>query len=738
VLSQRVLKFINLSIAVLLILVLIAMWWYMYRPLPKTSGEIRAPIRQPATVVRDALGVPHITAGNLQDALFLEGYVTAQDRMWQMDAIRRLAAGDLAEVVGRAALASDEESRRLRLRRIAEQDYRELSPADRANFDAYARGVNYYLETNRGKWGVEFALIGYDPRPWSVVDSLLAGMQMFRTLTSSWKDEVLKQTMLQGGDREKVDYLFPERTGLELMPGSNAWAIAGSHTASGRPILANDPHLAYAIPSTWYMVALKAPGLDVIGVSLPGLPGVIIGHNDRIAWGVTNLEFDVQDLYHEQFNPRNGQYVYQGHLEQARLEQNLIAVKGQAAVPANVWVTRHGPIFMNVGGQYYSLRWVGADPGGFEFPFLDLDRARNWQEFTKALENFAGPGQNFVYADVDGNIGYQVAGKLPIRRNFDGDVPVDGSSGQFEWDGYIPFDQLPSSFNPPGGLIVTANQNPFPANYPYRVSGSFDSGYRSHQIHDLLSSRNGWRPRDMLAVQKDVYSAFARFLTRQAIAAYDRKKPRDSSVAAAIRLFRGWNGQMDKDDAVPMITDLFYRQLRTAIAERASPKHGVEYTFPMAQAVIEKLLTARPPGWFNDYDSMLLQCLHEAIEDGAQRQGSNVDDWRYGEYHNLTIVQPVDSHLPIIGKYFNIGPVWMSGSPTTVKQTTWTLGPSMRMAVDFSNFDQSLNNITIGESGHFLSSHYKDQWPAYYSGVSFPMQFNHVTAKSTLQVKPEQ
>jgi len=458
----RALKFINLSIAVLVVLGLAGVYWFAYRPLPKTSGQIAAPISAQAAVDRDALGVPHISAARWEDAIFLQGYVTAQDRLWQMDALRRLAAGELSEVLGPSTLELDREARRLRLSRIAEQHVRALPAEDRAVIAAFARGVNYFIETQRGKLPLEFTLLRYDPRPWTIADSILCGLEMYRELTNTWRDELRKSTMLSGGDAAKVNLLFPARAGGEFQPGSNAWVVAGKLTASGKPILANDPHLEWSIPAVWYQVHLKARGLDVSGVSLPGVPCVIVGHNQRIAWGVTNLGFDVQDLYIEKINPQNGQYVFRGQVEQSRPESEWIRVKGARPVEFRQWVTRHGPVVLSDNGRYFALRWAAAEEGGFGFPFLDLNRAGNWKEFTAALARYPGPGQNFVYADVDGNIGYQATGLLPIRRNFDGDVPVDGTSGDNEWDGFIPFDRLPSFFNPARGWIVTANQNTFP------------------------------------------------------------------------------------------------------------------------------------------------------------------------------------------------------------------------------------------------------------------------------------
>lgn len=728
---SRLLKILNLSIAILLVLSAVAVYWVAWRPLPETSGAWTAPVSAEARVLRDSLGVPHIQAANVEDALFLQGFVTAQDRLWQMDAIRRLAAGDLAEIIGSAALEPDLEAHRLRMRRIAEAHARDLPAADRAVLAAYARGVNHFIETHRNRLPLEFTLLGYDPRPWTVTDSILAGLQMYRNLTTSWKDEIEKELLLAGGDPHKVEQLYPSRTGSEFQPGSNSWALSGKHTASGKPILANDTHLEFSLPSTWYMVHLKAPGLNVSGVSLPGVPCVIVGHNERVAWGVTNLHYDVQDLYQEKLDPRTGRYAVPGGSEQARLEREVIRVKNGKPVDFTQWVTRHGPVIVNENGRYLALRWAAAEPASFQFPFLDLNRANNWSEFTAALARFAGPGQNFVYADVDGNIGYQATGRLPIRKGYDGSVPVDGSSGSNEWQGFIPFQELPASLNPASGVIITANQNPFPQNYQYAVHGNFAAPYRSRQIRSLLQGRESWTPEQMLAVEKDVYSAFSYFLAQQVIAAYDRGKPAGAGLSEAVSVLRNWNGQMEKGTAAPMLISLIYDRVRTAIAERASPGKGALYDHQISPAVVESILRS------GDETALLNKALGDAVEQGMKLQGSSIGRWDYGQFFELTIVQPVGNQIPVAGKWFNIGPVPMSGSPTTVKQTTRRLGPSMRFVADLSAWDKSLENITAGESGEILSRHYKDQWDAYYAGKSFPMQFGTIDAKQVLTIRPQ-
>ena len=740
--GSRILKAINVLLAVALLAVLASIYWFVWRPLPQRSGTIAAPVAAPVTVTFDTLGVPHIRASSQEDALIVQGYVTAQDRLWQMDSLRRFSAGDLAEIIGPRGVEIDRDSRRLRTRRIAEQGYATLTPEDRAALAAYTLGVNQFLSTHRDNLPVEFTLLGYQPRPWSVIDSLLICLYMVRDLTTTWKNDLIKRNMLAQGDAEKINFLFEPRAGDEPPPGSNSWAVAGSRTASGRPLLSNDMHLEYSLPGIWYMTHLQAPGLDVSGVSLPGVPGVIVGHNQRIAWGITNLQFDVQDLYLEKMDEA-GHYQFNGQIEQAHQEREIIQVKGQKPVELAVWVTRHGPLILADAAERISLRWTAAEPGFLQVPVLDVDRAQNWQQFTAALSRWTGPGSNFTYADVDGNIGYHAAGRLPKRQGFGGDLPLDGSSGKFEWDGYIPFDELPSSYNPAGGIIASANQNPFPPDYPYPVNGNFAPPHRVLQIRKLLSARTGWRAPDMLSVQTDIFSAFSKFLAAQVVAAYDKRQAKNSAIDPAVALLRAWDGRMDKDQGAPFLITLVYQHLRSSVAEVAAPGSGQLYEYNMAPSVVEKLLRERPDGWFQDYDTTLLRSLVDAVEEGKRIQGANLARWRYGTWLRVEIDHPIlheaMKRIPWVGAYldfFEIGPVPMSGSSTTVKQTTRVLAPSMRMNADLGDWERSLLNIQIGQSGQPLSSHYKDEWDDYYNGHSYPMQYNKVQAKNTLQFIP--
>jgi penicillin amidase len=371
-----------------------------------------------------------------------------------------------------------------------------------------------------------------------------------------------------------------------------------------------------------------------------------------------------------------------------------------------------------------------------------LNTARNWTEFREALRRFPGPGQNFVYADVDGNIGYQATGMLPVRRNYDGDVPVDGTSGEFEWDGYIPFDQLPSIYNPASGVIVTANQNPFPHDWPNRVNGNFDPGYRASQIKALLSARKGWKPEEMIAVQKDVYSAYLRELAGEIVKAADAHGVKDPSIADAVKLLREWNGQVEKDLAAPMIMQLVYRQIFKALAERAGGPNGpTNYLGSISNAGLISVVKRRPPEWTGDWNQLLVRCLVSALEEGRNAQGSNVNNWQYGRFLTLELKHPILSRIPYVDyipyftRLYSVTPAPMSGSSTSVKQTSARVGPSMRFVANTADWNDSWANVTLGQSGQPLSGHYKDQWDEYWSGRSLPFRWTGVSGDE-LVVEP--
>jgi penicillin G amidase len=723
-------------IALAVLAALGAGYWYAWRPLPVLGGEEEAPVSQTVTVERDTLGMVRIAGETLEDVFFAQGYATAQDRMWQMETFRRLAAGELAEFAGPAALESDKEHRKLRFSRIAERNAKKIDGEDRAVMAAYARGVNHYLETHAGRLPLEFTLTGVRPRPWRLEDTLLVGEMMFHALSNTYRHDLARTAMYAKGDREKVKTLWPARTGSEEQPGSNAWAVGGSYTATRRTALANDMHLQWSLPGVWHMVHLRGAGLNVAGVTVPGIPGVVVGRNEEIAWGITNLGFDVQDLYFEKIDLRSGRYRDGEREAQAALEREWIAVKGRAPEAFEQWVTRRGPVFAGPEGRPVSLRWTLAEDRPFRFAILDLNRAKNWDGFRAALQGFPAASSNVAYADARGNIGLQVAGTLPVRKGCDGQTVME--AGECEWEGFIPFEELPAYFNPQPARIVTANQNPFPEDYKYTVSGNFAPHYRSRQIRQRLNSRKGWTPEQMVQLQADVYSPFSHFLARELTAAWDRKKATNPALADAIGLLRNWDGQMRAEQAAPLIVNYATHYLRRSVAEKASGMANAEWEPYIYFAVLESLVRGKPAGWYADWDRELLRCLQEGVEEGQRHQGTDVKKWQYGEWNKLTLANPVVAQLPWVGRYFQVGPVGIHGSSTTVKQTNLRLGPSMRMVVDFGDMRGGLLNLPVGQSGHVMSRHARDQWEAYQSGLSFALHFaGGWETEGKLLLKPE-
>jgi penicillin amidase len=520
-------------------------------------------------------------------------------------------------------------------------------------------------------------------------------------------------------------------TGMEspVGIGSNNWVVNGSHTKAGKPLLANDPHIAHSIPSVWYMIHLKAPGLNVTGVSLPGLPLVIIGHNEHVAWGVTNTAPDVQDLYIESFNFRDPKkYLHNGQWVDAEVRNESIKVRNQRDYHFTVMVTRHGPVISHDGDRDLALQWTLLSPHAVSLPFLRIDQASNWQEFTAALRDFCVPMQNFVYADAEGNIGYYAAGLVPIRRQGNGAVPVPGSTDDYDWTGFIPFDALPHSFNPPSGIIATANGRIVPDNYPYFITAKWEAPFRTARIFQLLREGGNFTSSDMLRIQTDVLSLEDMWLDKQLLAAAAKLPPSDAASQFALDAIKDWDGEARADSAATLVLELTRHAL---LARILKPKLGDDlsgYHWPMSTIFLQNVLDQNLTRWLPPGDANFNVTLMKSLDEAAHQRHSKVSyrdlPARWGDTIPLTFHHPLSGGLPLLGRWLDVGPFPQAGTGTTVKQTTPRLGPSMRMVVDFSDLDQSMQNITLGESGQVFSPYYRDQFWAWYDGRSFPMLFS--------------
>jgi penicillin G amidase len=807
----RVLRGFLVLVAGLAIAAAAAFYFSVRASLPKIDGSITVPgLSAPVTVVRDAQGVPHIKAATLDDLFFAQGYVTAQDRLWQMDITRRYAAGDLAEVLGASMVAHDRQQRILGLRHLAEAAAPQLDPRDRAFLQAYARGVNAYIDSHSHSLPIEFRILGYSPRPWTLVDSFLIGGNMAQMLNletlpdalareeiaakvgpelaadlyvnSSWRDHPPSANVgadLENGTPSKdeddnddneddfeprrqvlstppfrLDFLGAPPSSLplakygfgsdesqtpdldRLVPGSNNWVVSGAHTDSGKPLLSNDMHLGHQVPNVWYEAHLTSGNFDVAGVTLPGLPYVIVGHNQRIAWGFTNLGPAVSDLYVESFNPQ-GQYRAPDGWHEAEHRREIIKVKHGADVTLNVVSTRHGPIITPmIKGEtrQIALKWVIQDPQALQVPFYDVDQAQNWEQFRSAFSRFGAPGQNVVYADVDGHIGYQTTGMIPIRASGDGTVPVSGDDNSHEWTGYVPYDKLPSLYDPPSGIIATANGRITPEGYPYLISNEWGSPYRTERIYRVLSSERKFSPEDMLELQTDIYSDFDRFCAERFTYAIDHAQNPSPRAREAAELMRNWDGRITIDSPVPTIVKAAREHLMRLLLE---PKLGPgnagtteignltygSYRWFMSKVWLEDVLLHQPARWlpqgFPSYDDLLAKAVDQAIQDAPKK----LTNWRWGSVSKVDVEHPIFAHIPVLRHWAGPGIKPQSGNGSTVKQVGLHFGPSERMTVDFSNLDGSTLNIVMGESENIFSQNFMDQWKAWYEGTTFPLAF---------------
>jgi penicillin G amidase len=792
---RRLAPRILLAILILLLGGVTYLYTAVRSALPQLDGTLEVKgLSAPVKVIRDNHGIPTIEAQTLEDLFFAQGYVTAQDRLWQMDIMRHFAAGEMAEILGHALVKHDREQRILGLRQAARRAAIALSPRDRSYFEAYTRGVNAFRDSRLDRLPIEFRILRYQPAPWLLEDCMLLGARLVQNLNhgtyvpalarekilaklgseltadlyvnTAWRDrppsaeprrmnnqpppghenrEDEDEDMDPGSDNNVASEHQPAHPLMSppynsdpvLVPGSNNWVVSGEHTVTGKPMLSNDMHLDHQMPNLWYEAHLHSGDYDVAGVTLPGLPFVIVGHNRRIAWGFTNVGPTVEDLYIETFNDQ-GAYQTPNGWQSPEHRKEVIHVKGQPDVTVDVVLTRHGPIVSELipgESRKLALRWTFYD--SLHNPFFDVDSAQNWDEFRKALSTWDSPSQNAMYADVDGHIGYQATGHIPIRKTGDGSLPVDGANDDHEWTGYIPFDKLPKVFDPPSGILATANARITPDKYPYSVSTEWEAPWRTERIYRVLESGRKLSAADMLSLQTDVYSAFDRLCAERFVYSLDHVKPLSPRAQQARELLRDWDGRLAANSAAATIEDRSRHELvRLLLEPRLGPSKDKtaeagtlswrSYRWFMSSVWLVNVLEKQPKRWlpenYPNYDALLAAAVAAAVNDpSAPRE---LTQWRWGEFWPLDIEHPVLSKIPLVGHWAAPGLRPQSGGSFTVKQVGRSLGPSERYTADLSNFDHSTLNTVTGQGGNFLSPYYMDQWKAWYEGTTFPFSFS--------------
>jgi len=779
--------------------------------LPQIDGTISLGVSAPVTVLRDHHGVPHIRAQSLDDLFYAQGYVTAQDRLWQMDILRRHGSGELAEIFGSSALSHDRMQRYLQLRHTADAAAASLSADDRRYLDDYARGVNAFIDSHTGEkpsgpLPAEFRVLHYSPTHWQPRDTLLIALIMDQDLTTgypaklgrervmaklppalsgdlypvgSWRDHPPAQpvtdltqpqqdipdipldetqsklappTLSPSADAEYIAALRTLRTdGSQFCDscrnGSNEWVVSGAHTASGHPLLSNDMHLQHLIPEIWYIADLAAPGFHAAGVTIPGAPYVVVGHNDHIAWGFTNLGADVQDLYIEQINSQDQSAITSsdGKISWQPIEhrREVIHVRGHADVSLDVRVTAHGPIISPLlphESRAISLRWTIYDSAAVKDPFLDIDTAQNWQQFCTAFSHYGSPAQNAVYADTAGNIGYHAVGWVPNRPNGLNATPIAG--GQGEWQGYIPFDQMPSVYNPAEGVLATANSRVTPDDDANPLTLNWEAPYRNERIWKSLLGRTGMHREDMLALQNNVDSTLDHELAQRFAYAIDHTANASTRLRQAADLLRNWNGAVTTDAVAPTILAAARNAFWPMLLQPRLGNDWQAYQWAEHDYVQEELIVHQPARWlppgYATWDALLTAAVERGLR--AEHAPHNLNNWHWGDAHPAEVRHALYSLLPFMSSLTSTGVHPQSGNIDTIKSVRRDFGPSERFTADLANLDDSTLNIVVGESGNPMSPWYRDQWPIWYGGTTFSLPFTdaavNAAAEHTLVLQP--
>jgi penicillin amidase len=774
--------------------------------LPVLDGDLNVSgLSAPVTVRRDDHGVPHIEAATQDDLFLAQGYVAAQDRLWQMDTFRRNANGELAEILGSSLLRRDKAQRVLQLGVTARRIYANLPPADRKRLDEYASGVNLFIAQHPDTLPAEFRLLHYRPRPWTGADSLSIGMMMVQMLDTHWDAKLVREEISADLHNPKLERdLYPvgswrdhPPTGMVIdwsqphpapptspddddddrsqarvspmsatddlatlratlglptcancAPGSNNWVISGAHTASGKPLLSNDMHLPLTEPNIWLMADLSAPGYHAAGVTLPGMPFVIAGHNEHVAWGFTALFADVQDLYHETLDGKGNYLAADGSWKPLSIDHEVIHVRGGKDVELDVQLTEHGPLmgpmFMKPPPPM-SLKWTLYDQTLNSLPLYEMNTASNWAEFSAALATWDWPTQNVVYSDDQAHIAYQAVGRVPLRPAGLAGVPIQdapGSQPKHEWQGYIPFDQMPKAFDPPSGFLATANSRVTADNTTNSLTLEWMDPYRIERIYKSLQGREKLTPQDMLAMQTDIYSEVDQEIGHRLAYAIDHTPGVDDRLRKAADLMRSWDGRLTTDSAAASLVTKARSAFWPMVLKPKLGKDADDYRWSESDFAEEEIIMHGSTDWlppaYKNWDALLTDLVRQGMKDG--KAPSDVSRWTYGSWHVVDIEHPLAGYLPIVSRIAGTGPQPLSGDTTTVKQVGRDFGPSQRFTMDWSNIDGSTEDIVLGESSDPYSPYFRDQWADYYGGITFSLPFTQqavaAQTRHTLRLLP--
>lgn len=771
----------------------------------KINGKLQlAGLKASVEVVRDKWGVPHLYASNMEDLMFAQGFVQAQDRFWQMEFQRRLAAGRLSEVLGEPALLADKVMRRFDLKRAATRDYEAMSGEERGYIMRYAEGITAFIKQK--KWPLEISILRYKPEDWQPLDTLMWSKVMAIGQSGNFEAELLRAQLVQkvgpemaarlepletldlpqilpvGADYSGINFdaMLAEFSALHELSGvtgagngSNNWVVDGTKSVTGKPLLANDPHISTSMPGVWYEMHLHAPDFDVAGVTLPGTPFVVVGHNRHIAWGVTNTMADYQDGYIEKVDPANPKrYEYKGEWHEFESWSEEIKVKGKPAMHKEFFRSVHGPVLSDFNPNFLSengtapekpvaCRWTLYEVSTGFRALIKLNRAKNWSEFRDAMRDWDIPSLSFVYGDTEDNIGFQYAGRIPIRGKGKGMLPSPGHTGEYDWVGFVPFEELPSVYNPDSHMAYTANNQMVDNSYPYHLGSEYVGGWRAKRIRTLLNAKEKLSLEDFRRIQFDQYSEPGHIFARQML----KLEPADDWQRHALSYFRTWDGQLGVTSVAGAlykmtIYKLLHQIFVPLLGEPLADKYmGVGEGLaplnifsglpgPMVIRLIEKndswLL---PEG--QTWEQAMQLALNEAIAELRNRFGDDMSGWEWGKLHTMQYNHPLGAVKPL-DRVFNRGPQPIGGDTDTVWQTGYGAkdgdfvanGPSasFRGLFDLGDLDRSMIGVTGGQSGSPFSPHYFDQAEQWIEGELHPMIFNRdeltTNTEGTLTLSP--
>lgn len=759
--------------------------------LPIYEGELTASsLKSELKIYFDSLAVPYIIANNDEDVSFTLGYLHARERMFSMDIIRRAGEGRLSEIFGIETLPFDKMFRTVGLSRTAKMIKEKMNPEALKLLEAYSRGVNCYLEEKKNKYPIEFDVLGYQPEEWKPEHSIIVIRMMAWELNLGWWTDLSFTDLIQKLGEEKVKEIlpgYPENaptiipadikkfaqinsnfietdkafrkfigmTGTHL--GSNNWVVNSQMSASGKPIIANDPHLAYRAPGIWYAAVIKSPTWDAAGVTLPGVPGIVIGKNDNISWTLTNIMTDETDFYFETLDSSRTKYLVDGNWKDLVIVEDTIFTKNGIKEPIEIKYTHRGPVISGIHPYNFifnedestyppiSMRWLGNEFSDEMDAFLKINKAKNWSEFKSAVEKFNIPGQNFVYGDKEGNIGYAFGGALPIRPNNATTFVFDGASSKNDWKGFVPRNEPPYLFNPSANYIATAN-NKVIKDFKYHITNLWEPSSRIERITELLKSKSKHSVEDYMNYQEDILSPYAKSIIPYILFAFQDVEVKDKNLSQSLKLLREWNFEMDKYQQAPAIFLTFFDKLMKNIyLDEMGEDLFNQYVFlaNVPYRNILELLQNPFSDWYNDIkknerktrDDVIRQSLAEALDELESKLGKDVKGWQWGRLHTVTFKHAFSGASGLLDGVINIGPYEISGDGTTIFNTEYSfaesiekyplfshepfdceLGPSMRFIYDFAKPDEFYLILTTGQSGNIFSDHYKDQTELFLNG----------------------